>query len=342
MFSLGRTQPVSREQRRRNRRRHHQETKRKPITKQCSATFPRNKWLLLPKETFQSLGLFFWMSFDRDSFTQRYIECENLQTWFGKTPLHLSPEAIAMRAEAKEKYFVNQSLRFAFKRIYNAFLAKKIVVKNETDPITLEAPNQAVYIYDLPNRCKFQFEAKELLRDFQTRLLTHEDLFPTPLFLRNPLTNTKLSLGQILSIFHQIKQFGHSHWTLECFVDAMYCYGIFSRDNQRKLRLNALDNLIKSHNGVPFLLDFMEAQHDIFKKEFDERTYRWALETNKCHSMERIRSWKSLCHTFYVIEITEEDYFEREKKQRRLYPLLAKLCTPCLELLHVKRTCKTH
>jgi hypothetical protein len=296
------------------------------------------RWNLLPIEKFTNKGLYFSMCFDYPNFAYRYTHFQSFSMGFGDKANPNTPHAIHLRQEAKEKYFLNQKIRFALKRLVSAYLMKSMKIKNETDPVTLEIPKQSVFLVDYSNRCKFQFEAKELLRDFQSRLLTHDDLFPTPLSLRNPLTNTNLTLGQTLSLVNQIYRFGHTHWTVECFRDADYKPQLFLRDNVRKLRLYALKDLMNTPSGVYFLLDFMEAQHDLFKKTFDERTYRWALETNKCHSMERIRSWKSLCYTFYEIELTEDDFFERHSKQKRLRPLLIELCSPCVELQLAKRS----
>jgi hypothetical protein len=299
------------------------------------------RWNLLPIEQFKNKGLYYSMSFDYKSFAYRYTHFQNFTVFFGtQQPKIFSEYATAMREEAKEKYFLNQKLRFAFKRLYVAYLMKKMKLKNEVDPITLEAPNQCVTLYEHSNRSIFQFEARELLRDFQSRLLTHDDLFPTPQTLRNPLTNTSLTLGQTLSLYSQITSFGYSHWTLECFRDAKFKLPLYLRDNQRKLRLYALKDLLKTPSGMYFLLDFIEAQHDVYKKLFDERTYRWALENNKCQSMERIRSWKSMCYTFYEIELTEDDFFEKHTKQKRLRPLIEELCSPCSELQMAKRGCR--
>lgn len=298
------------------------------------------RWNLIPIEKFTHKGLYYSMCFDYPSFAYRYAHFQNFATGFGDKANTNTPYTLSMKEEAKEKYFLNQKVRFALKRLVSAYLMKSIQIKNESDPVTLESPKQSVLLLDYTNRCKFQFEARELLRDFQSRLLTHDDLFPTPLSLRNPLTNTNLTLGQTISLVEQIYRFGHTHWTLECFRDADFKLQLFLRDNQRKLRLCALKDLLQTPSGMYFLLDFMEAQHDLYKQTFDERTYRWALETNKCHSMERIRSWKSLCYTFYEIELTEEDFFERQAKQKRLRPLLAELCSPCVELQLAKRSCR--
>jgi hypothetical protein len=261
----------------------------------------------------------------------------NFRLSIGK-PIEQQEHCQAIQQEARVKFFLNQKLRFQFKRIVSMYLHTKLQLKNETDPVTMEPPIQAVFLYDHANRCKFRFEAKELLRDFSTRLLTHEDLFPTPLSLRNPLTNSKLHLGQMLSLYTQIKSFGQMHWTFECFQDARFRMRLFARDNQRKLRLSALHDLMKSPDGSDFVLDFIEAQHDILEKPFDLRAYTWALKTYKCNSIERIHSWKVMCLAFYEIEITEDDIYERQRKRSKLTPIVLKLCSPCVEILMIRRT----
>lgn len=350
MFQLGiesrRTPDERRRRRILQRRREHRQIPAarpppppKPVEKWRSFS-DLGSWNLIPRDKFTNKGLYYSMMFDYPNFAHRYGRFQHFVQWFGtpKVAMIESPHLKSMYIEAKEKYFLNQRLRFAFKRLVSAYLQKIMKVKNEVDPITLEPPKQAVLLFDHANRCKFQFEAKELLRDFSTRLLTHEDLFPMPLFLRNPLTNSRLHMGQLLSLYSQIKAFGQMHWTLECFQDARFALQRFSRDNSRKLRLSALRDLMKSPQAADFILDFIEAQHDILNKHFDVRTYEWAFRTNKCHSMDRIRSWKSMCITYYEIEITEEDIFERQQKIRKLTPLLLKLCSPCVEIQQVKRT----
>lgn len=340
MFSIGviqRRTPEERHRHRRNQQRIlHPPTTPPRSVKYGSQSFIYRGWNLLPKEAFTNKGLYFSMSFEYATFAQRYAHFMNFRLWIGK-PLGEQEQCQAMQIEAKEKFFLNQKLRFQFKRIVSMYLLKKLQLKNEKDPVTMEAPIQAVFLYDHDNRCKFQFEAKELLRDFSTRLLTHDDLFPTPLFLRNPFTNSKLHLGQLLSLYSQIKSFGQMHWTFECFQDARFAMGIFARDNMRKLRLEALRDLMKSPQGSDFILDFIEAQHDILNKHFDFRTYKWALKTNKYHFMERIQSWKTMCFSFYEIEITEEDIYERRRKTSKLTPLVIKLCSPCLDILMMKQ-----
>lgn len=352
MFSMGRATRRTPEERRRYRdlqRRHQQQQRRNPppppppsppSVQPWKSFSDIPSWNLIPIEKFTNKGIYYSMCFDYSSFAHRYGHFQHFIFCFGspKPCVATHPHLLAMNREAKEKYFLNQKLRFAFKRLVSAFLHKSMKLKNEVDPITFEEPKQAVFLYDHANRCKFQFEAKELLRDFSTRLLTHEDLFPTPLFLRNPFTNARLHLGQILSLYSQIKSHGQMHWTLECYKDSKYRMKIFSRDNLRKLRLSALRDLMKSPQSSDFILDFIEAQHDIFNKQFDTRTYEWAFKTNKCHSMDRIRSWKSMCYTFYEIEITEDDIFERQEKMRKLAPVLLNLCSPCVEIQQVKRT----
>lgn len=338
MFSIGVAQRRTPDERRRYQRQQQRRNLTPSSVIQSSFPFSYRGWNLLPKELFTNKALYFSMSFEYATFPQRYTQFMNFRLYIGK-PLGNQGQCHAIQTEAKEKFFLNQKLRFLFKRIVSMYLFKKLQLKNEKDPVTMEPPRHTVFLYDHVNRCKFQFEAKELLRDFSMRLLTHDDLFPTPLYLRNPFTNSKLHLGQLLSLYTQIKSFGYMHWTLECFQDARFMIGVFARENMRKLRLAALRDLMKSPQGSEFILDFIEAQHDMLNKPFDLRTYKWALKTNKCHSMERIQSWKTICFAFYEIEITEEDLFERQRKTTKLIPLVIKLCSPCVEIVMERRNC---
>jgi hypothetical protein len=341
MFSIGIAPRRNSENRHRHRNRNPQRRHELPSTTVAnpwSRFSIYNRWNLLPIEKFTDKGLYYSMSFDYPSFASRYLHFMKFPTRIGTQSItpELPSHSLKLQQEAKEMFFLNQRLRFQFKRLISAYLLQKMPIKNEVDPITLEVPRQPVFLHDHANRCTFQFEAKELLRDFSTRLLTHDDLFPCPLCLRNPFTNAKLHIGQILSLYRQIKSFGQMHWTVECFKDARFSLKLFQRDNMRKLRLSALRNLMKSPQCVDFLLDFIEAQHDSYNKQFDLRTYRWALERS-IETMERIRSWKFICLCFYEVEITEDDFVERQRKINKLAPIILRLCSPCDELYLARR-----
>jgi hypothetical protein len=347
MGTLPRRNPDERRRQRAAQRRRQEQSRIPPppvpsviSAKTWETFFTYRGWNLIPIEKFTHKGLYYSMCFEYTSFEYRYTHFMNFCTWIGKpTKLQMqSPHVVQVQSEAKEKFFLNQRLRYQFKRLVSAYLRKKMPLKNEVDPITFESPIQKVFLYDHAHRCTFQFEAKQLLRDFSTRLLTHDDLFPTPLPLRNPLTNAKLHIGQLLSVYFQIKSMGHMHWTFECLQDAQFKMALFCRDNMRKLRLSALRNLMNSPDGIPFLFDFIEVQHDIVNKPFDVRTYDWALRTTTCQSIDRIRSWKTMCYTFYEIEITEEDIVERQRKISKLTPIILNLCSPCEEIQRVRRS----
>lgn len=347
MFHIGQARRRTPDERRRHRRRQIRNNPR-PIRGSVTGTEKWNdfvsfqRWNILPLHCFEHKGLYYAMCFDHPKFAQRYTQFQNFGIWPNRnpnqTPLFQMANNEGMNKEAKEKYFLNQKVRWAFKRLLQTYLLRKMQVKNDVDPITLDTPQQAVTLVDMRARSKFIFEAKSILRDFQTRLLNHSDLFPMPLFLRNPLTNERLTIGQIQSILDQSRRLGQTHWTTECLIDARFELKLFSRDNSRKLKLHALRDLMISQEGSDFILDFIEGQHDVFNKFFDERTYTWALKSNRCYSMTRIRAWREMCQRFYEIEITTEDYLERNAQQQKLSPILINLCSPCHDLLEVRRS----
>lgn len=345
-FSQGRAATVSPEERHRRRR----QRQINPSTGKTKAVEPwkdfhsLKRWNLIPQDMFKNKGIYFSMMFDYPTFTARYTHFQHYCHFFIKNhKFPTNPDFLniynQMEQEAKEKYMLNQKLRWAFKRLAVKYLQTKLQVKNEVDPVSLEEPKQSVYVYDYATRSKFAFEAQHLLRDFQTRLLTHDELFPSPLNLRNPLTNEKLKMGQTIHVLSQIKKFGLSHWTIECYLDAQFCIALFLRDNNRKLRLHALKETLNNPLlATEIILDFIEMQHVIYNKHFDERTYQWALQNNKCHTMERIRSWKALTYRFYELDITQEDYNERVVIWKKNIALLQHLCSPCIELLEIRRS----
>lgn len=296
-------------------------------------------WNLIPKEKFTHLQNYFLFKFDCDGFVSRYCRLHQRTVPFKHSKRHPAFEERwqHMNEEVEQKYRLNQQLRWAFKTLATRWLERKLQFKNTTDFATLEVPKNKVVLYDWSQRSKYALEASSILGDFRTRLLSHEELFPMPLHLRNPFTNSLLSYAQIHSLYMQLRSLGKTHWTLECFRDAEYDIYYFKRDNQRKLRLMALKHLLETNDCRFLLLDFIENQHIVLNKPCDTTLYDWAITCSKACTLKRIQSWKEMCYKYYEIDITTEDIDEKTRKQEVISRMSEPLCTPCEELKMVRQ-----
>lgn len=304
-------------------------------------SFVQPKWCILPRSCFTSPSNRFAFEFGETGFREQYIKSQVRPCPFRPTSTGTPFETQwnAMRLELLELYYLNQKVRFAFKRLLNAYLSRTILFRNDVDPVTLERPVQEIVVFDWKSRSKYRFEAKSLAVDMRTRMLTHEDMFPMPAFPRNPYTNSRFSLGQLCSIFQSLKTFGKTDWLLEAYRDARFDLHLFTRDNQRKLRLCALKDLLQTSECRYLLLDFIRAQHIALEKYCDAIVYEWAITYS--HDIKRIESWKEYCYKFYEIEITVEDIEDRIHRQTVLTRHIEPLCTPCEELKKIRQLLRT-
>lgn len=312
-------------------------SREKDPPKPWKSFFSLPTWNLIPKEKFTYVGNYFLFNFEYYGFREQYCRLHLKQCPFKKSPSYIQDLWTARQKEVEEKYQLNQRLRWAFKKLANCWLDKKLQFKNTTDFATLDTPKQEVILYDWAQRCKYRFEAASILADFRTRLLCHEELFPMPRFLRNPFTNLTLSNAQIHFLYTQLKQCGKTHWTMECLRDARYDLYYFNRDNQRKLRLAALKNLLETAECRYVLLDFIESQHLLLNKHCDVNLYEWAIGSSKAATMKRIQSWKEMCYKYYEIDITTEDPDDKAAKYHYISALVEPLCSPCEELRMVRQ-----
>jgi hypothetical protein len=222
------------------------------------------------------------------------------------------------------------------KQILNRWLAQKLSCKNDTDPITMEVPKQPITLIDWRQRAKYTFEAASLRNDMRSKLLTHDEMFPMPCNPRNPFTNTHFTYGQLHSLFEQIRAAGKTEWALEAFRDAQFDVYMFARDNNRKLRLFALRDLLASSDCKYVLVDFIESQHIVFHKHYDSRVYEWAINSHR-PTIKRIQAWKEMCYKYYELEIVIDDSDERQRRQNLLGKSIEPLCNPCEELRMLRR-----
>lgn len=299
-----------------------------------SLVFP--KWCILPDHCFNHKGIRFTYEFQNHGFTHQYLKCQLIPCPFKHATEEHKKHWNDIRQELLAKYYLNQKVRWAMKQLFVRWLSKRLAFKNEMDPITLEAPKQPITLVDWQQRSKFTFEASSLRNDMRSKLLTHEELFPMPCTPRNPFTNAPLNYGQIHSILEQIRLAGKTDWVLEGYREAKYEIYFFNRDNHRKLRLYALRDLLTTAECRYVLGDFIESQHQLFRKHYDSRVYEWAI-TSQRRTIKRIEAWKEMCYRYYEVEITVDDVDERSRRQRLLEKSIEPLCTPCEELRMLRR-----
>ncbi len=113
-------------------------------------------------------------------------------------------------------------MRWAFKRLANAFLIRSISRRcplPDTDPISLEPMTNPVVIYSVPTRWRYAYDPTSLIAHIRTQLSTCIYGYPDPQAPRNPITNVEFTIGQLYSAYLQLMARGKQCWQLGAYLN---------------------------------------------------------------------------------------------------------------------------
>lgn len=287
-------------------------TKRNPSS--IEFTGRPTSWLLLPVGP---LSFFQRMLYahNPNSFIEPYFTSVNFTTNFPPNsyeysmakaafPTPIEYEKIPISIE--EVYLKNMRVRWAMKKLMNAWKRRHFKFMNEEDIATQEVPKNPVVLVNWATKTVHQFEAMTLLRDSINRLLNHDQLFLIPLEPRNPYTNEPLSYGALVSVRNQLRQSGISHWLWEAFVSSSFKLNLLEKNYEVPMKLRCLDLLIKNKTNfitVDFIMDFVisEYSHHSFTSPPNERTVMSALVSK--WDTPKVQEWIKLCVIYWTNEI---------------------------------------
>jgi hypothetical protein len=146
--------------------------------------------------------------------------------------------------EVREIISKLQNIYSILNRFIHQWRSKRILKKvmNTEDVVTLEIPKCPVYILDYKRGCSFVFEALTLMRIIESRLLTSEYMFASPLKPVNPLTNEPLSIPQLYSVTRQLFSYGRYSWILDRYRKFGFSLQLLENEFSEPLKLNAIRN----------------------------------------------------------------------------------------------------
>lgn len=271
-------------------------------------------WLILP---LNPLSFFQRLLYEHstNSFTGPYFTSVNFVTKFPPNsyeysmakalyPTPIEYDKIPISIE--EIYLKNMRVRWAMKKLMNAWKRRHFKFMNEEDIATQEIPKNPVVLINWATKTVHQFEAMTILRDCVNRLLNHDELFLLPLDPRNPYTNEPLSYGTLISIRNQLRRAGISHWLWEAFVASKFNMILLEKNYEVPMKLRCLDLLIKNNTHfttIDFVMDFVigEYSYHSFRSPPNESTVMNALITK--WDTPKVQEWIKLCVLYWTNEI---------------------------------------
>lgn len=311
MFSIGRNPPPQ---------------KGKPRYRKDSNHGPsfafKKSWLLIPRAHLTPYQ-YIILSGMKPDFLTVWLAAYSLEEVYSES----SREYIFLRAfypsnltfaeiqeQVKEAFERNQTLRFQFKRLLNAWRFRHVEFVNTVDVVTQEEIQKPVRIYDWALRKGYAFEAATILRDSTLRLLNHNCLMMESLPPRNILTNMKFTEGQCIAVSKQMQAHGitNAHW--ECFAKSKFSIQKLLYTYEVPMRLELLQGLFKQYSwdAADLLLDFIDEQYRKANELVPDENL--CIAVFKRHwSDSYVSSWISLCKEDWAARIRPHSHTEAFK-----------------------------
>jgi hypothetical protein len=274
--------------------------------KHISPTSPKPPFLLSPFKTYELSVEFVLNRFPQKSF-HALTELHRLLAppCPGHTKLYLwSPAQAKALTDA-----VHETIRcrWIFRRFYLTYLQNKMKVMNNKsdegtlDPITMEPISWPVWIIDIKQKAKYEFEQASLAKAWSKNLLQHDGVFVEPRLPTNPLTNLPLNILQIHCAMEIMNRRGNLDWVLSSFKSCGYDLDSWKTKFNGPLYIESLERIFAdkhSYDRLDMLMDFTELQFECSGLDFPKRMFRWIFQSSLVEEYARL--WAKECKKFYI------------------------------------------
>ncbi len=210
--------------------------------------------------------------------------------------------------EFRQWFFKYASTRFQMRNVLFQWLKRKCINNpmNQEDCITQLPIKKPVYIFDIPSRRTWVYEARELYKYILYKLSYNEDLFPNPQAPCNLLSNIQYTYGTMFSILQQLRAYHYNHWLLDAYLQCKGSLRLLLARFYVPLQVQGLQHRCKDKNDefvedelLNFVEDKLEQYHQTEKYEF----VKWMLKHHPSHSY--CNTWKNLFQRHYLMELQD-------------------------------------
>jgi len=189
--------------------------------------------------------------------------------------------------------------------------------KNVEDPITLDIPLKPIVIIDFKKRLSFSYDARALRRSIENRILLSDYMFPEPKEPVNPLTNTRFSFAQFISIYQQCKKYGEFSWILDDLYKCECLLSKFIIFNNQRLKIEAIHEYFKKPTYL-----IRETVIDFFIEEAEEnqlpntQIYLFSKAYDTSPEMVIVRQWVNITRDYYIYkELNNQDLLLKNARE---------------------------
>ena len=179
--------------------------------------------------------------------------------------------------------------------------------KNTVDIVTMDPPKKPVYVVDHKQKCCYVYEAKTIIRTIENRLYVSDYMFPNPQIPINPLSNQKLKMGQLISIYNQCKAHGEFSWVFDRLRNCNFSVAIFSVRFKQALKIEAINQFFKLDTvGLrDTVIDYFSSQAEsafIPESSIQKFTSRFELKTR----FHLFNKWVRMTRDYYISAETKD------------------------------------
>jgi hypothetical protein len=323
MFHIGRAPTTSQRQQQQQRRRRSRRIISKPTSEILYPWTFGKSWLLIPRKQLSAYqyiilinnphnfkGVYTTANDIKEKFPEDSKEYQFLRAFHKSTMTYQE-----IQTHVYDAYMKNQHIRFAFKRLLNRWVFRRILIVNTIDVVTQELIKQPVSVYDWAVRKCYLFEAHTILRDSTLRLLNHDCMMMESLPPRNILTNMKFTEGQCISVYTQMLKYGvtNTHW--ESFASSGFNIRKLLYTHEVPMRLECLKTFFKgySYENADLVIDFIDLQYANYNELLPDEKLLYCL-IRKHWNHPYIKSWVHLCKQYWDAQIRPHAYTESVKK----------------------------
>jgi hypothetical protein len=219
-----------------------------------------------------------------------------------------------IQTQIQQAFEQNQRLRLAFKRLLNLWRAKHIELVNSVDIVTQEPIQKPVSIIDWNLRKQYQFEASTILQDSTLRIMNHDALMMESLFPRNILTNTNFTESQCISLYYQMKKYGITNHTWECFAKSGFSLKKLLYTHEVPMRLEIMEKLFKTYtwDSADLIVDFIDLQYRELNEVVPDESFIF-YSLKKHWENPYVKGWVYLCRMYWAAQIRPHAYTDALK-----------------------------
>ena len=219
------------------------------------------------------------MTLYRKSFFEWYVDIQERSSDLSQ--ILYGPTYIII---VKEMYAKAQTLRWLYKRLYNAWLhrqcRKRCIGQEDIATRELIPEKERIQVFCMRSRCMYMFSGNTLLRSICANVETQLHALAYPTHPKNPYTNMRFHYGQMVHIYYECLS-----WCANKKRSFPTFFALYKETNFELPRLTRMNAAYLQHRAMRNFTKNDDMDSSFFLENFADilKTYKSMLIMNKVH-----------------------------------------------------------